>query len=330
MTEVLEWNSALLTIGEAAAYIGRPKQESTLFHWESEGVLVPKQETEEGQRRYRKEDLDDFLLEYNQRKSPLRYPGGKTRAICHLVNFLPTPDKEKRICSPFIGGGSFELSLVERGHEVWGYDAFEPLVNFWQQALADAPSLAKLVQQKYPPAEFQKHEFYRMQRQVMGIRDTQLQAAMYFVINRSSYSGVTLAGGMSPGHERFNGNAIDRLRRFNPNKSPHDPKKGYIHVELADFHTSIPKHDTDFLYLDPPYVIDPPKLYGRDGDMHENFDHEGLADLLMRRDRWVLSYNECQKVRDLYPGCNFDSAEWRYGMSNGKASNEVIITPRVG
>lgn len=261
------------------------------------------------------------------RKSPLHYPGGKTRAISYLANSIPPPEKEPIICSPFLGGGSLELFLVQRGYDVWGYDAFAPLVNFWQQALKDARGLADMVARDYPPDSLGRDEFYQMQRQIMGVEDSQRQAAMYFVINRASFSGVTLSGGMSPGHERFNWNAIERLRRFTPNiHPPLDPNRGAIRVGLADFHSSIPQHPAAFLYLDPPYAI-APTLYGQRGGMHNNFDHAGLAGLLRGRDRWVLSYNDCDLIRDLYAGCSFTKAEWAYGISNGKVGSEVIIAP---
>ena len=45
--------------------------------------------------------------------SLLRYPGGKTKAIKQLKEFIPVGTKE--ICSPFFGGGSFELYLSTQG-----------------------------------------------------------------------------------------------------------------------------------------------------------------------------------------------------------------------
>ena len=45
-------------------------------------------------------------------KTPIRYAGGKTRAIKHITPFL---NDEKRIVSPFIGGGSLEVNWASRG-----------------------------------------------------------------------------------------------------------------------------------------------------------------------------------------------------------------------
>ena len=39
----------------------------------------------------------------------------------------------------------------------------------------------------------------------------------------------------------------------------------------------------------------------------------------------MLSYNDCELVRDLYSGFKFVPARWAYGMNCNKKSNEVII-----
>ena len=78
-------------------------------------------------------------------KSPLRYPGGKTRAVKHILPHFPEDMKE--LCSPFLGGGSIELALASKGVKVHAYDIFEPLVCFWKhlienpEALSEAASL---------------------------------------------------------------------------------------------------------------------------------------------------------------------------------------------
>ncbi|WP_208439010.1 DNA adenine methylase, partial [Bartonella grahamii] len=59
-------------------------------------------------------------------KSPLRYPGGKSRAVPMIINNYIR--KQKTLFSPFVGGGSIELALAKRGTKVYAYDAFKPLV----------------------------------------------------------------------------------------------------------------------------------------------------------------------------------------------------------
>lgn len=244
-------------------------------------------------------------------KSPLRYPGGKTRAVSTIMDMLP--HELDTLASPFFGGGSIEIAAASRGIRVFGYDAFKPLALFWQRLLVDPERLAKAVKKYHP---LKRDRFYKLQDEMKrGIYNNDDMAAIFFVLNRASFSGVTLSGGMSPGHPRFTPSAIERLRNFSING---------LSVKRMDFSKSIPRHKNDFLYCDPPYA-NGERLYGKAGDMHEGFDHEKLAELLTNRNGWILSYNDCSLVRDLYDGFTFVTPKWMYGMSNDKKSNEVLI-----
>ena len=242
--------------------------------------------------------------------SPLRYPGGKSRAVGVLKNYIPP--NTKTLVSPFLGGGSFELSCAADGLKVYGADAFMPLINFWQHAKDTPDSLAEKVKSYYP---IEKEQFYVLQKKIMGMPNDLGQAAIFFVLNRCSFSGTTLSGGMSPGHPRFTESAIDRLRNFTaPN----------LYVEYADFQNTINKYPEDLLYLDPPYLVSS-NLYGKKGNMHNQFDHAGLADLLRNRSGWILSYNDHPDIRKMYEGFDICIPEWVYGMSKNKNSNELLI-----
>ena len=244
-------------------------------------------------------------------KSPLRYPGGKSRAVDMILGFLPRGIET--LASPFFGGGSVELAAAAKGIRVFGYDLFKPLVLFWQHTLQKPGALANEVKKHYPLG---RDEFYLLQKRM---RDGQLSdwqlAALFYVLNRSSYSGITLSGGMSPGHPRFTESAIDRLRQF---------RISGLSVEIADFTDSLPKHENDFLYCDPPYA-NGEALYGQRGDCHVGFDHVELANILLKREGWILSYNDCAMIRSMYQGHAFHPVEWTYGMNNDKQSNEVLI-----
>lgn len=243
-------------------------------------------------------------------KSPLRYPGGKSRAVKQILKLIP--GSVDAICSPFVGGGSIELACASRGVKVYAYDAFEPLVNFWQFLLNDALTLADIVKSYYP---LDRSEFYSLQKRYFDLKDKMEMAAVFFVLNRASFSGTTFSGGMSPGHKRFTENTIKQLRSFRIDN---------FSVNYADFKDTMKKHNNDFMYLDPPYLINQ-KLYGNKGNMHDGFDHKGLADILNRREGWILSYNDCKAIRDLYEGNKFLLPEWAYGMNSTKQSKEIII-----
>ena len=245
-------------------------------------------------------------------RSPLRYPGGKSRAVKLIRRYIPSDIDA--LCSPFLGGGSVELACAADGVDVYASDAFEPLINFWRHALCDAQSLAAQVRAYHPLA---KEQFYQLQRQFRFCADPLDRAAVFYVLNRCSFSGTTLSGGMSPQHPRFTESAISRLSQFGSER---------LRVEHLDYRDALARHPDMFLYLDPPYW-NGQKLYGRKGDMHDGFDHEDLAWHLWRRSGWVLSYNDCPEVRRLYRGYRMVEPDWTYGMSgNGnRRSRELLI-----
>ena len=250
-----------------------------------------------------------MIIDFYQR-SPLRYPGGKSRAVKDIMSFIP--DDVRTLCSPFLGGGSVEIALANSGVKVMGYDCFEPLVAFWQELLEDPITLSKRIENYLP--SLSKTEFLLM-RKAMPSRERLDKAICFFVLNRSSFDGDTCNGGMSPKHPRFNQSSVDRVRQF---------KLTNLTVQPADFRWSIANHPEEFLYLDPPYSSWQ-RLYGDKGFLQKEFDHQGLAHVLNNRGRWLLSYNDCKVVRELYEGCEFIPLEWKYGMGKEKTSNEVLI-----
>lgn len=245
-------------------------------------------------------------------RSPLRYPGGKSRAARAIAEYIP--QTESRLCSPFLGGGSVELALSSR-MDVSAFDSFGPLVSFWKELLENPSRLAYKASLHLPLC---KEDFYHLQKRILKTRDRLSRAAIFFVLNRSSFSGVTLSGGMSPGHPRFTLSAIRRVEQFQR------PRRSFT-VKCRDFRDVIPAHPNHFLYLDPPYWIKSDNLYGVRGSNHKGFDHRGLFELLSKRDRWVLSYNDSPQIRDLYRGYRIEPLSWVYGMGNDKRSREILI-----
>ena len=246
----------------------------------------------------------------------LRYPGGKTRAVPVLNEYLP--DDIEELVSPFFGGGSFEFACASRGIKVYGSDIFQPLVNFWSFVFDDADALARRVAAYHPLSH---SKFYSLQKRYVQLNDPMEQAAVFYVLNRSSYSGTTLSGGMSPNHPRFNENAIRRLRDF------FAPDVSVMHL---DFEEAFEKFPDQYMYLDPPYLIDQ-ALYGHKGDTHNGFDHERLCELLHnRKSGWMLSYNDSPQIQEMYSGFRIEKPKWSYGMANVKSnhvkrSSELLI-----
>ena len=81
--------------------------------------------------------------------SPIRYAGGKSLAVGHVIELLP--DNVKRVVSPFFGGGSIEIAMSKYlDIEVIGYDIFDILCNYWKFQIGKPEILYKELQKLKP------------------------------------------------------------------------------------------------------------------------------------------------------------------------------------
>ena len=172
--------------------------------------------------------------------TPLRYAGGKTLAVGHIVNLLP--DKIGKVVSPFLGGASVEIALAkELGIEVIGYDIFDILINYWHYQITQPKELAKKIA-KFKPT---KEEYARvreiMEKHWKGIKKLEgldLAAVYYFNYNYSY--GPHFLGSQSSVYlqpERHL-TTVEKVKNF-------DAKN--LKVFCDSFENIIPKHKNDFL-----------------------------------------------------------------------------------
>ena len=247
----------------------------------------------------------------------LRYPGGKSRARKIILPMIP--DDIESVCAPFFGGGSVEISLANKDVDVYGYDLFEPVANFWEYVLKEPHELADSIEGYL--GEVDRDTFYSLQESLRDNFSGSLHdAAIFFVINRCSFSGATLSGGYSlqAATKRFTESSVNRVRAFS---QPH------LHVSHGDAFDVIPDTEADFLFLDPPYLLENSTLYGDSGSHHLDFDHKNLREVLDEYSgKILLTYNNHPDIHTLYDGFNIYPASWKYGMNSTKDSSEIIIT----
>ena len=257
------------------------------------------------------------MLKLKSSKSILRYPGGKSRGAKQIFEFIPADTKE--ICSPFFGGGSVELMCANNGMRVYGYDKFLPLVDFWNCLIKNPDELAQLVAGWWSTGtnglseEFEERkEYQKLKAELLSPKQSQLErAALFYVINRTSFSGSALSGGLTAGNPRFTESSVQRILEFKDANNTEN-----ITVECLDFRESIEKNKQKLMYLDPPYWLES-KLYGEKGNLNfQEKDHLALFKILTKTKKWVLSYNDSKKVREIYHDYRIVPMEWAYGMKN--------------
>lgn len=253
-------------------------------------------------------------------KSPLRYPGGKTRIAKQLSSMFS--DDSKTIASPFFGGGSVEFELMKRGKSIIASDIFKPLAAFWQELQVNPEAIANQCRKYLLVSD--KSVFVDMQSELRALLDTEDPdsfelAWRFFCINRRSFSGTTLSGGFNAG-QRFTESSIQRLLECD---------LSLLQINSGDYWEILSNTESyDAIYADPPYLLDSSTLYGDRGSTHRDFDHCRLSQHLhqLSNKHIVLSYNDHPDVRELYKDWRIESLSYAYGMNKSKESNEIIIT----
>lgn len=253
-------------------------------------------------------------------KSPLRYPGGKSKAIKFIAPLIPDFDEYRE---PFLGGGSVFVYLKQiRSHKkFWINDIYENLYLFWKQLQQNPDKLfqqIKFWREKYKLGK----ELYQYLLENIDEFDEIKKASAFFIFNRITFSGTTESGGFSNTayHKRFTQSSIDRVKLLS--KILKDTK-----ITCYDYQKVVePEGENVFIFLDPPYYsATKSALYGKNGNLHKIFNHERLAEVLKNTDhKWLLTYDDSKYIRKLYSFANIKEWNLTYGMRNvGENSNLI-------
>lgn len=173
----------------------------------------------------------------------------------------------------------------------------------------------RLTQIMFPPPEAK--ELTEMRKRITLDYDVR-RAAMFLKLLRFSYS----SSGKSYASQPFD------IRRLFGLISQLQDRMANVVVENQDFETLIKHYDRPdaFFYLDPPYFSTE--------DMYEvGFgwdDHVRLRDTLKNiKGKFLLSYNDCDEIRELYNGFSMFDFSRTHSMAQryeaGKEFKELLI-----
>ena len=244
-------------------------------------------------------------------KTPLRYPGGKSRACVKMDPYFPDLRDYDEFREPFLGGGSVAIHITKKypNLDIWVNDLYEPLVNFWQQLQIFGVDLKdKLTELKLAnnTPELAKDLFLKAKEQVNDKDVSNINRAVaFYIVNKCSFSGLTESSSFSAqaSNSNFSLRGIEKL----PEYSKLIEKwriTNYSYDYLMDGNKGA------FMYLDPPYDIKD-NLYGRKGSMHKGFDHDKfVADCDANDMDQLVSYNSDQLVKTRFLGGKWTAAEF--------------------
>ena len=248
-----------------------------------------------------------------QYKTPLRYPGGKSRACTKMDPYFPDLREYVEFREPFLGGGSVALHVTKKyPHlKITVNDLYEPLINFWVQLQTFGDELTKKLKDyksTHSDPVSAKELFLECKSR---INDKSLdcieRAAAFYIVNKCSFSGLTESSSFSQqaSISNFSMRGIEKLPGYSEIISGwHINQYSYEYC----FRENI--HDGLFMYLDPPYDIKD-NLYGKSGSMHKGFNHDEFANVCDEHDiSMLISYNSDQLVKDRFTQSKWKAAEF--------------------
>ena len=238
-------------------------------------------------------------------KTPLRYPGGKSKALSKLFQYMPDLKDFTEYREPFLGGGSvaLEVSKRYRSLDIWVNDLYEPLYNFWRELQDHGNEITDILiqlKQRHCDHSSAKKLFLDakgyLERPVEDTEDIH-RAVSFYIINKCSFSGLTESSSFSKqaSDSNFSLAGIERLREY-------QKLIGNWKITNLSYEKLLTDDRSVFTYLDPPYEIKS-NLYGRRGSMHKCFDHDTFANDC---DRFIspqlVSYNSSTLIKERFQG----------------------------
>ena len=248
-------------------------------------------------------------------KTPLRWPGGKSRACTKMDQYFPDLRNYNEFREPFLGGGSVSIHITKKypNIKIWVNDLYEPLVNFWQQLQMFGNDLKnELIDCKlaYNTPELAKELFLKSKNHINDQTLSNLdRAAAFYIVNKCSFSGLTEISSFSQQASigNFSVRGIEKLPEYS---------KLIVNWRITNYSYDylLDGERSAFVYLDPPYDIKD-NLYGRKGSMHKGFDHDKFAvDCDSCSMDQLISYNSDQLVKDRFKNWNTGEFDLTYTM----------------
>ena len=288
-------------------------------------------------------------------KTPLRYPGGKSRAMNYLLPQMPEIITEFR--DSFVGGGSVFLSAMKEypDADFWINDAYYNLYCFWKELRDNGDGLVEILTdlktkniELMTKSEIKEHlkecgisgkeksQFYKDQTQSARalfnhakekINDSSMEdimrATYFYILNKCSFSGLTETGTFSSqaSIQNFSEASIKKLLQIS-----HTIQNVKI-TNLNYNETFSNVSGGTFIFLDPPYDIGKQNvLYGKNGEIHAAFEHDKFAeDCKIIESNFMITYNNSDANNQRFS--DFTCSPWslKYGMRIVENSSGKIM-----
>lgn len=252
----------------------------------------------------------------------LRYPGGKFKALKFIKPYWEKYEHHE-YREPFLGGGSVFINKPKAEHNILN-DRDENLIAFFKTLKSEKKRTELISNLKALTIDKELYDKYYFSKPKTLIE----KAERYYVLNRCSFSGITVWNSYLKGNPRWNiENSIEKLNFVGKKLKNTD-------IKCEDFEKIIKeksKHDV-FMFIDPPYAESRQQAaYSKTFDTN---DHLRLEKALKQTEfKFLLTYDNCEFIQDLYSWAYKVPLSWTYSVANAKvhhnpreAGNELFIS----
>jgi len=228
---------------------------------------------------------------------------------------------------PYAGGASVALKLLLNNEvkEIHINDFDKCIYNFWHSILNNTEEfIAKINNTPVNITEWQQ------QKEILKTtNDTLLSGFATFYLNRTNFSGV-IKGGPIGGIKQNSKYKIDcRFNKINLIKKIETIAKlknkiKLYNLDAIEFIEKIDKKRNILIYIDPPY-------YNKGKELYMNFyndnNHTELEQTIKKiKNKWLLSYDKCPFIENLYKDFIINTKELCYSAGYKKVAKELLIS----
>jgi DNA adenine methylase len=279
----------------------------------------------------------------------LRYPGSKAKLAAQIIGTVPDSFHLARCRrahagtateyrEPFFGSGALGLEVISRlpdGVRVWINDLDPGVYAIWLAVAHDLRPLEKAIAAFVPTVD----AFNRLKDEDGTTTGNAVRDALHKIaLHRMSVSGYGAMSGGPMGGQAQRG-ACTVGSRWNPATIITAVRRAHrilwrfmdrLRITNLHFRDVIAGAGAESLiYLDPPYYAKGSQLYATSMD---DAEHAELSAMLRGTAAdWRLSYDDCDRVRDLYSWAIHRHLEVRYtnAVTSGSRPQrvELLICP---
>lgn len=266
-------------------------------------------------------------------KTPFRWPGAKNKLLPtieeHLINL--GFNNHSKFIDVFVGGGSVLLTIAQKYPriELHCNDLNKGISSFWS-ILSEKNPLKMFELLKLMKVQPTIKQFYKLAETPPTSDIEHAYQAIYF--NRCCFSGIIKNKSPIGGKDQKSKYKVDCRYNFKKLQDKilycHELLKGRTIVENIDFSNySMLTNSNDMAYIDPPYVNKGGSLYTENMSKEQ---HASLANILIKRQNWLLSYDDNDYIRNLYSTQKITNLAAKYCINGEKKSwehkNELLIS----